>query len=99
VVIRRRIDAGELADGTVRAAAVRAVASRRDEDALTWILERTLVTGGLLRRIRLAPASPELLASLGALAAYWGTDPRAIVAINLARQSTSASLRAAVHAR
>ena len=98
-VIRRRIDAGELADGTVRAAAVRAVASRRDEDALTWILARTLVTGGLLRRIRLAPASPELLASLGALATYWGEDPRAVVAITLARQSTSASLRAAVHAR
>ena len=99
VVIRQRIEAGELAEGTVRAAAVRAVASRRDEDALAWILDRTLVTGGLLRRTRLAPASPELLASLGALAAHWGNDPRAVVAINLARQSTSASLRAAVHAR
>ena len=83
----------------MRAAAVRAVASRRDDEALAWILDRTLVTGGLLRRTRLAPASPELLASLGALATYWGEDPRAVVAITLARQSTSASLRAAVHAR
>ncbi|PYP81027.1 MAG: hypothetical protein DMD35_03045 [Gemmatimonadetes bacterium] len=98
-VIRQRIDSGELADGTVRAAAVRAVASLRDEETLTWILDRTLATGGLLRRTRLAPVSPELLASLGALASHWPQDPRAAVAIGLARQSTSASLRAAVHAR
>ena len=99
VVIRRRIDAGELADGTVRAAAVRAVASRRDEDALAWILERTLVTGGLLRRTRLAPASPEVIASLNVLASSWPDDPRASAAIALARQSSSAAVRAAVHAR
>jgi hypothetical protein len=98
-VIRQRVDRGELADGTVRAAAVRAVASRRDEEALAWILDRTLATGGLLRRTRLAPASPEVLASLSALASYWPDDPRAAIAISLARQSSSASFRAAVHAR
>ena len=52
---RRRIDAGDLVDGTVRAAAVRAIASRRDRETLDWILSRTLVIGGLLRRTRLAP--------------------------------------------
>jgi hypothetical protein len=98
-LIRQRLDRDELSDGTVRAAAIRAVASRRDDEALTWILARTLVTGGLLRRTRLAPNSPELLASLGALATHWPEDPRAVVAIALARQSTSASLRGAVHAR
>jgi len=99
VLIRQRIDRDELADGTVRAAAIRAVATRKDDETLVWILDRTLVTGGLLRRTRLAPNSPELLASLGALAAHWPDDPRAAAVINLARQSTSASLRAAVHAR
>ena len=98
-LIRQRVDRGELADGTVRAAAVRAVASRRDDEALAWILARTVTTGGLLRRTRLAPSSPELLASLGALAAHWGDDTRATVAIDLARRSASASFRAAVHAR
>jgi hypothetical protein len=98
-VIRERVDRGELADPTVRAAAVRAVASRRDDEALAWLLGRIITTGGLLRRVRLAPSSPEVLASLGALAAHWGDDPRAAVAIALARQSTSASFRAAVHAR
>jgi hypothetical protein len=99
VLIRQRVDRDELTDGTVRAAAIRAVASRKDQEALEWILARTLVTGGLLRRTRLAPNSPELLASLSALAAHWPDDPRAAAAIALARQSTSASLRAAVHAR
>jgi hypothetical protein len=99
VLIRQRVDRDELTDGTVRAAAIRAVASRKDQEALEWILHRTLVTGGLLRRTRLAPNSPELLASLSALAAHWPDDPRAAAAIALARQSTSASLRAAVHAR
>jgi hypothetical protein len=98
-VIQRRIDAGELTDATVCAAGIRAVASRRDDAALEWILKRTVVSGGLLRRTRLAPASPELLASLGVLAAHWPDDPRAAVAISLARESTSASMRAAVNAR
>lgn len=98
-VIRRRIDAGELADATVCAAGIRAVASRRDDATLEWILRRTLVISGLLRRTRLAPATPELLASLGALASHWSDDPRAAAAISLARESSSASLRAAVNAR
>jgi hypothetical protein len=98
-VIRQRIDLEELTDGTVRAAGIRAVATQPDEETLTWILRRTLVAGGLLRRTRLAPASPELLASLSALAAHWSADPRAAVAIALARESASPSVRASVHAR
>jgi len=98
-VIRYRIDAGELTDGTVRAAGIRAAATQLDEETLDWILRRTLVAGGLLRRTRLAPPSSELLASLGALAAHWSADPRVAIAISLARASASPSIRAAVHAR
>jgi len=98
-VIRRRIDTDELTDGAVRAAGIRAVATQTDEETLTWLLRRTLVTGGIMRRTRLAPASPELLASLSALAAHWSADARAAVAISLARTSSSPSIRAAVHAR
>ena len=98
-VIRHRIDQGELADGSVRAAGIRAAATQPDEETLAWILRRTLVTGGFMRRTRLAPASSELLASLTALAAHWSADPRAAAAIALARESTSSSIRAAVHAR
>lgn len=98
-VIRERIDQGELVDGTVRAAGIRAAATQPDEETLVWILRRTFVGGSFLRRTRLAPASPELLASLTALAAYWSADPRAAAAIALARASVSPSIRAAVHAR
>ena len=41
-VIRQRIDEGELADGTVRAAGIRAAATQPDEETLAWILRRTL---------------------------------------------------------
>lgn len=98
-VIRRRIDLGELTDATVRAAGIRAVATQTDEETLDWLLRRTVVTGGIMRRTRLAPASPELLASLSALAAQWSADARAAMAIALARSSSSPSIRAAVHAR
>jgi hypothetical protein len=98
-VIRQRIDEGELVDGTVRAAGIRAAATQPDEETLLWILRRTFVGGGFLRRTRLAQPSPELLASLNALALYWSADPRAAAAISLARESTSSSIRAAVHAR
>jgi hypothetical protein len=98
-VIRQRIDQGDFADGTARAAGIRAVATQPDEETLAWILDRTLVSGGILRRTRLAPASPELLAALSALSAHWSADPRAAQAIALARESTSPSIRAAVHAR
>jgi hypothetical protein len=95
-VIRQRIDRDELTEGTVRAAGIRAVSGQRDDATLEWILEHALVPGGLLRRTRLATGSPELLASLTALASYWGDDPRAAVALTLARKSTSPTVRAAV---
>lgn len=98
-VIRRRIDAGEITDPTVRAAGIRAVATQTDEETVDWLLRRTIVTGGFMRRTRLAPASPELLAALSALAANWSADARAAAAISLARASSSPSIRAAAHAR
>jgi hypothetical protein len=95
--IRQRMDRGELADGAARAAGVRAVANAADDDTLEWLLRRTIVSGGLLRRARLAPTSPELLAALSVLAARWSMDPRAATALECARASRSPTVRAAVH--
>jgi hypothetical protein len=95
-VIRRRMDSDELEDAAVRAAAVRAVATVRDAVALEWVLGRVLQTGGLLRRTRIASATPEVLASLSALATYWPDDRQVAPALALARASTSPSVRAAV---
>ncbi|MEO8562339.1 MAG: hypothetical protein ABI601_09715 [bacterium] len=95
-VIRKRMERDELEDATVRAAAVRAVATVRDDGALEWVLGRVLQTGGLLRRTRLASATPEVLASLSALATHWPDDTRVAPALALARASSSPSVRAAV---
>jgi hypothetical protein len=94
-IIRQRVDAGELTDSGVRVAAIRAAANVRDDSTLEWLLRRTLVTG-LLRKTRLAAASPEVLASLTALATHWSDDPRATLALALARESASPSVRGAV---
>ena len=94
--IRQRMDRGELEDGAARAAGVRAVANVGDDDTLEWVLRRTIVPGGLLRRARLAPTSPELLAALGVLVARWSTDPRAAAVLERARASASLTVRAAV---
>jgi hypothetical protein len=98
-VIRQRLDDGEFADGAIRAAGVRAAATQRDDATLEWLLRRALVPGGLLRRARLAPASPELLAALAALAAQWPDDPRAAPVLALARASASPTVRSAVQQR
>ena len=45
------------------------------------------VPGGLLRRARLAPASPELLASLTAFATHWADHPGAAPALALAHRA------------
>jgi len=95
-MIRRRIDAGDVTDAAARAAGIRAVATQRDDTALEWVLGHALVRGGLLRRARLAPASPELLASLTALVTHWADHPGAAPALDLAHSSTSPSVRAAV---
>ena len=99
VIIRQRIDGDELTDAAVRAAGIRAAATQRDDATLEWILRRALVPGRLLRRPRLAPASPEVLASLTALATYWADDPRATPALELAHRSASPSVRSAVQQR
>jgi hypothetical protein len=95
-LIRRRIDGRDVTDGPARAAGIRAVAMRGDDAALEWVLAHALLPAGLLRRARLAPASPELLASLTALVTYWADHPAAASVLALAHQSTSPSIRAAV---
>lgn len=96
--IRQRIDRGEITDSAALVAAVRAIGSMTDDLTLDWMLRRTVVPGGLLRRSRLAPTTPELLAALSVLAARWGGNPRAAEVLERARASTSPTVRAAVAA-
>jgi hypothetical protein len=94
-VIRERMNRDEWDELSVRAAAVRAAATIRDDITLEWVLSRVLQVGGLLRRKRVAPATPEVLASLSVLATHWADDPRAAPALALALKSSRASIRAA----
>lgn len=93
--IRQRVDLGELTQSVTRTAAVRAVGHMTDTETLEWLLRRTTVTGGLWRRTRLAPTSPEMLAALNILAAQWAVEPRAGHVLQQARTSASSSVRAA----
>lgn len=94
-VIRQRVDRGDFADSATRAAAVRAVGQGTDADTFEWLLRRVSVYGGLWRRMRLAPTSPEMLAALGILSTRWSVEARAARVLELARASTSASVRGA----
>ncbi len=94
--IRQRIDRGEITESASLVAAVRAIGNMGDDLTLDWMLRRTVVPGGLLRRPRLAPTTPDLLAALSVLASRWGNEPRAAAVLELARASTSPTVRAAV---
>jgi hypothetical protein len=94
--IRQRMDRGEITDSTAMVAAVRAVGNITDDITLDWMLKRTIVPGGLLRKPRLAATTPDLLAALSVLAARWSRDSRAASVLELARASASPTVRAAV---
>ena len=98
--LRMRMDRGDIADDFLRAAGVRAVSATDEEgraadDTLEWMLRRVLHPGRVLRAPRLMPVTGEMLAALGALAARWDEDPRALPALQLARAHESDAVRRA----
>ena len=92
-LIRRRVDKGDL-DAQLRTMGIRIVARQRTEGTLEWLLGFVLVGARWPRRPRLRPATPEMLAALGEIAAYWSDDKRAGVALDLARRSKDPEVRA-----
>jgi hypothetical protein len=63
---------------------------------LGWLTAKVAQKSRFLRRWQLQPKSPEMLASLGALAAYWGQDPDVQEILNLAVKSGDADLKKAM---
>jgi hypothetical protein len=96
--LMRRADDVELPD-EIRVGAVRVLAQRRDPEVRDWLVARVATHAGLLRRRRLGPRTPDMLASLQALGGAWGTDPVAAEVLELARASSDADVRAAVTSR
>ena len=95
-IIRQRVDDEEL-DASLRALGIRTVGgSRRDATTREWLLRRVVGRTKWLHRLKLLSPSVEMLAALGALAAFWNDDPGVQDALNLARRSRDAEVRQTV---
>lgn len=65
---------------------------------MTWLVGKVARKSRFLRRWQLRPKSPEMLASLAALAAYWNTEPHVQEILGLARSSGDSDLKKAIAA-
>jgi hypothetical protein len=92
--IMRKVDDGSLAP-ELRSLGVRVVATLAMEDARDWLLRTAAMRGGMLRRVRLRPKSPEVVAAVEGLATHWRSDSEAAAVVALAARSDDAELRAA----
>ncbi len=92
-VLMNRVDRDDI-PASLRALAIRTVASIRSPDVVDWMLRFVMV--GRKRFFggeRLAPKSPELLAALTALGSYWPRDPRVVATLARAAKSPDAEIR------
>ena len=92
-ILMSRVDRDDIPP-SLRALAIRTVASIRSPDVVDWVLRFVMV--GRKRFFggeRLAPKSPELLAALTALGSYWQRDPRVVATLARAAKSSDAEIR------
>ncbi|HEX5387239.1 MAG TPA: HEAT repeat domain-containing protein [Gemmatimonadales bacterium] len=82
-------------DREMRARAVRALGGSRTPTALERLLELALTRRRWLPS-RLAPKSPEVLAAVSSLAAFWSDDPGAAKVVAMARRHADPAFQAAV---
>jgi hypothetical protein len=76
-----------------------AAAATAGKKTLDWLVSKTAQRSRFLRKWQLQPKSPEMLAALGALAAYWAQDPDVQEIINLAVKSGDPELKKALGAQ
>jgi len=97
-LIRQRVDRGEL-DSQLRTMGIRIVAQQRTPETLAWLMSYVVTEAHWPRRPKLRPSTPEMLAALSVIAAYWGTDPAAESVVTLAERSRDPEVRAKVARR
>jgi hypothetical protein len=73
--------------------AATAAASKK---TMEWLISRVAKQSRFLKKWELLPKSPEMLAALGALAAYWTMDPTVQEIVNLGIKSNDPELRKAM---
>ena len=96
-ILMNRVDRDDIPP-SLRALAIRAVASVDSADVVDWVLRFVMI--GRRRFFggeRLAPKTPELLAALTALGTFWRTDRRVIETLARAAKSSDAEIRSAAN--
>jgi hypothetical protein len=78
-----------------RALGIRALASLRTPDILDMLLRMTTAGKTFFGRQRLAPKSPEMLAAISALCAFWSRDEKALAVLTVAGTHPDAEIRMA----
>jgi len=94
-LIMGRVDRDEL-DAALRALAIRAVANRRDDAVVPWLLQRVQRRTKWMRQLKLRDKGPEMLAALNVLAAFWKDTPQTRDLMTLAMKSKDVDIRQAV---
>ncbi len=79
----------------LRSMAIRVLGTLRTPATRDWLVDHALTKEGWLRRRRLLPRSPELLAIIGSLARSFRQDPNAQMALRLAAESNDQEIRRA----
>jgi hypothetical protein len=83
----------------LRALGLRVVGAAKDEASLPWLLNYAVMRTRILRREKLLPKSPEMLAALSGLASGWSDDVRVQPMLEKAQKSKDLEIRAAATAR
>jgi hypothetical protein len=76
-----------------------AATAAKNKKTLEWLMGRVARRSRFLRKWELQPKGPEMLAALGALAAYWAQDPDVQEILNLAIRSGDPDLKKAMGAQ
>jgi hypothetical protein len=85
-VLRGRVERGELTSA-LRVLAIRIVATAKTPATLDWLRRRVMTQTKWLRRPKLLPATPEVLAALSAIKTGWRDDPAAAPVLALANKT------------
>ena len=83
----------------LRSLGLRVVGAAHDPTTLPWLTKYAVTKTRILRRDKLLPKSPEMLAALSGLAAGWSADEAAQPLLELAQKSKDLEIRAAATAR
>ena len=86
----------ETLEPQIRVLAIRVLGSTRSDEARQTLLPIALSPKKTMRRSRLAPRSPEMMAAVAALATQWPNDPAAAGVSDLARKHRDPDVRALV---